>query len=100
MGTPQASRSRQVAAFYKNALPGMTLMAPRRELLKRCNCGQVISQNKQRCAFCQQLVWHELAEQIGDDRELLEAMLERNFKHPADRKEMLRNLKPYLKFDV
>jgi hypothetical protein len=46
----------------------------------------VISANKARCMFCQQLVYRELADQIGEDRTLLEAMLERNFSQPGQRK--------------
>lgn len=99
---PASSRLRQIQAFKAFGLPGMTLIAPERPLIKRCpDCGeQKISQNKQRCGFCQQLVWRELAEQIGEDRELLDAMLERNCPNLADRREMSRNLKPYLKFNA
>lgn len=92
------TREQQLRVLYRFGLPGMTLCG-RPPLLKRCDCGRPISANKARCHFCQQLIYRELAEQIGDDRKLFNAMLDRNFSEPESRRTMVQNLKPYLKFD-
>lgn len=103
-------RQKQVVAFTKHGLPGMTLAALptshyrvvlRARAAKKCeSCDQTISHNKLRCGMCQQLIWRELAEQIGEDRDLFDTMLDRNCPTKLDRVEMTRNLKPYLKFTV
>jgi hypothetical protein len=80
--------------------PGVTLDLSGREmraLIKRCECGRPISNNKAACLKCHQALLQRAGEAIGENRELYQQMLDRA-ESPETRRTLEEQLKPYLRF--
>jgi hypothetical protein len=94
-----------LASFREHRLPGMRLtpeaLTPKvekpRPIVKHCDCGRRISDTKQRCKACQDVMILDIASQI-ETQDILDAVLERSF--PNDREAMFHLLKPHLKFEA
>jgi hypothetical protein len=91
----QRTAIRQIDAFGRLAVPGMTLARRKASLYPRCeDCGQKVSANKKWCRTCNQVHLLELGEQITT-QDLLDSVLARS----AEPQKALDALRPYLKFD-
>lgn len=104
-----------IQAFYQFGMPGMTLLrdqdlppapAPEaavvapaarlRPLLRRCMCGQVVSNNKRRCNACMEGLLKEFAEKLTSVDELDKALATLA---PDEAYEARKRMLPYLSFD-
>lgn len=66
-----------VASFYQHGLPGMTLRQkdqPARPILRRCQCGKVVSENKTYCFACLNAAIERIAAGEGNQAEIRAAM--------------------------
>ena len=111
----ERQRAHEIQVFYALGLPGMKLLAspkppevastvksdaarspkPNVPLIHRCQCGVPISRNKSACRMCYEIRLMDLGATI-ESQERLDELL--NDLEPADRKEALEKITPYLKF--